>query len=270
MTVKSRRSRNTFTDCTKHLLVLSKKGGATTLSILQEKPKVMKVITVSLLMVVATLAGQLAFGSEEMNSVSAPFDIEAGVQYRTLPIPVSTASGDKIEVVEVFSYACIHCFHFDPAIEAWRQKQPDDVAFRRLPAVFNQSWSLFGQAFYTAKILGVLDKVHAPIFDAIHLRGVDLRNPALMAKLFQDTAGVDAEEFTRVFNSFGVRSRVQQADAEARMYRITGVPTLVVAGKYVVDGRMAGNNTRMLQVADYLVAQERESKKGAKDEIPAG
>ncbi len=216
------------------------------------------------LVVFSCLAGPLGRAADEETSAAEPFNIEAEVHYRTLPIPVETTGGDKIEVVEVFSYACIHCFHFDPALEAWRAKQADDVAFKRLPAIFNQSWSLFAQAYYTAEVLGVLDKVHGPIFNAIHLQGADLRNPNAMGQLFKDVAGVEEKEFTRVFNSFGVRSRVQQADAQGRMYRVTGVPTLVVAGKYVVDGRMAGNNTRMLQVVDYLVSQER-AKESAKE-----
>lgn len=211
------------------------------------------------------LMSRMALGADvtDSNTVSTspePFNIEAEVHYQVLPIPVDTLDDNKIEVVEVFSYACIHCFHFDPAIEAWRQKQAEDVAFRRLPAIFNQSWALFAQAYYTAETLGVLDQVHAPIFNAIHLQGDDLRNPNAMAKLFKDVAGVDEKEFTRVFNSFGVRSRVQQADAQGRMYRVTGVPSMIVAGKYRVDGKMAGNNTRMLQVVDYLVAKERAEK----------
>jgi len=124
-----------------------------------------------------------------------------------------------------------------------------------MPAIFDANWAKFGQAFYTAEVLGVSQAVHLPIFKAVHEQGVDLRDPQLMAALFQEVAGVDPEEFIRVYNSFSVRSRVQQADAHGRAYRVSGVPTLIVDGTFRVDGRMAGSNARMLQIVDYLVAQ---------------
>lgn len=184
-------------------------------------------------------------------------EFEEGKHYVRLPVPVQTQSEDAVEVVEVFSYACIHCKTFDPTLERWRHEQPDDVAFRRVPAIFNETWKLFAQAFYAAEALGVSDAVHTPMFLAIHEQGVDLRNPVLMAELFQSAAGVPPDEFTRVANSFGVRSRVQQAMAHGRAYGITGVPTLIVDGQYRVDGQMAGNNTQMLQVVDYLIDKQR-------------
>jgi thiol:disulfide interchange protein DsbA len=182
-----------------------------------------------------------------------------GVHYAKLPIPVETADPGEVEVVEVFSYACIHCKTFDPTLEAWTEALPEGVQFRRVPAIFDQTWALFAQAFYTAEVLGVTDAVHTPMFRAIHEQGVDLRDPNLMASLFEQAAGVDPEEFLQVFNSFGVRSRVQQAQAHGRAYGITGVPTLIVDGRYRVDGRMAGNNTNMLAVVEYLVAQRQSS-----------
>jgi thiol:disulfide interchange protein DsbA len=178
-----------------------------------------------------------------------------GVHYEKLEVPVQTENDDGVEVVEVFSYACVHCKNFDPTLEAWRETLPDNVTFRRVPAVFDQTWALFAQAFYTAEVLGVTDKVHTPMFLAIHEQGVDLRDPTLLAALFEQAADVPPAEFTQVFNSFGVRSRVQQAEARGRAYGITGVPALIVDGRYRVDGRMAGNNTNMLAVVDYLVAE---------------
>ncbi len=183
---------------------------------------------------------------------------EQGVHFKKLPVPVQTQDKEKIEVVEIFSYGCVHCYNFDPQVEQWRSRQDDDIGFRRIPAVFSQAWEPLARAFYAAQVLGVSEKVHMPIFAAIHQAGINLQTAAQMARLFSNSAGIDEAEFISVFNSFGVRSQVQQAGADSRMYRITGVPTLVVAGKYVVDGVMAGNNTRMLQVVDFLVQQERD------------
>jgi thiol:disulfide interchange protein DsbA len=187
-------------------------------------------------------------------SLARAEEFAEGVHYVKLAVPVGTRNPDRIEVVEVFSYGCIHCKTFDPTLEAWRNTLTEDVVFRRVPAIFDQNWAFFAQAFYTAEVLGISKKVHQPLFVAIHEQGMNLLDPALMAALFEQAANVPPEEFTRVFNSFGVRSRVQQAEAHGRAYGITGVPTLIVDGRYRVDGRMAGNNTKMLQIVDYLVA----------------
>jgi len=178
-----------------------------------------------------------------------------GVHYQKLDVPVETQDAAAIEVVEVFSYACVHCKTFDPSLEAWKTGLPEGVQFRRVPAIFDKTWEWFAQAYYAAEVLGVSDQVHTPMFVAIHDQGVDLRDPTLMAALFEQAADVPPAEFTQVVNSFGVRSRVQQAQAHGRAYGITGVPTLVVDGRYKVDGRMAGNNSNMLAVVELLVAQ---------------
>ncbi len=192
---------------------------------------------------------------------------EVGVNYDLLPIPVEPLDPSRIEVVEVFSYGCPHCFEFEPAIEAWRARQPDDVQFRRLPAVFRTEWVILAQAFYAAEALGVTNKVNRPIFEAIHLKGLNpAHDPTVLAGVFKDAAGVDGEEFLKVLNSFGVRSKVQQADAQGRMYRLSGVPSLIVAGKYVVYGQgLSGANFDRLAVVDYLVAKERD----ARSQVPA-
>ena len=187
-------------------------------------------------------------------------EFEEGVHYQRLPVNVETQDETKVEVVEVFSYACIHCKTFDPMLEAWRAEQTDEVDFHRVPATFNPTWALLAQAFYAADVLGVGEAVHAPMFDALHEQGIDLRDPSLMAALFHEAGNVAPEEFGQVFNSFSVRSRVQQADAHGRAYRVSGVPALIVDGIYRVDGRMAGNNARMLEVVDHLVAERRATK----------
>jgi thiol:disulfide interchange protein DsbA len=195
-----------------------------------------------------------------LSATAAAEEFEEGVHYQRLPVSVETRDAAKVEVVEIFSYACIHCKTFDPTLEAWRGRQTDAVAFHRIPAIFNQTWELFGQAFYAADVLGISEAVHTPIFRAVHDQGVDLRDPSLMAALFQEVGGIAPEEFTQVFNSFSVRSRVQQADAHGKAYRVSGVPALIVDGTFRVDGRMAGNNTRMLEVVDYLVARQQAAK----------
>ena len=182
---------------------------------------------------------------------------QEGTHYERLPIPVDTREPGKVEVVEVFSYGCIHCKNFQPVVDAWREELPEYVDFYRMPATFSQPWEVLAQLYYTAEALGVTEQVHAPIFAAIHDRGVNLTDPDLMAELFEREAGVAPADFRKVFSSFSVRSRVQQAHARGLAYRLSGTPTVIVDGTFRVDGRMAGSNSGILQVVDYLVAQRR-------------
>jgi thiol:disulfide interchange protein DsbA len=210
--------------------------------------------------VILTVIASLASLTLTATAVAAE-EYEVGVHYEALPIAVETADASRIEVVEVFSYGCVHCFSFDPTIEAWRARLPADVAFRRVPAMFRQDWVILAQAYYAAEALGVVDKVHGALFEAIHLKNLDYRNPDNIARVFKEAAGVDPAEFIRVLNSFGVRSKTQQADAQGRMYRLSGVPSLVVDGKYrVYGGKIDGSNTSMLGVVDYLTAKIRTEK----------
>lgn len=183
-------------------------------------------------------------------------EFEEGTHYERLTVPVQTADDGKVEVVEAFSYACVHCKTFDPAVEAWHHSQGEGVDFQRLPAIFNQTWAIFAQAYYAAEVLGVTEQVHTPIFKAIHEQGKDLRDPAAMAVLFETFAGVPKADFEQVYASFGVRSKMQQAQAHGRAYGLTGTPSMIVDGTFRTDGQMAGSNAMMLEVVDYLVAKQ--------------
>lgn len=185
-------------------------------------------------------------------------EFEPGVHYEELPIPVDTMAPGKIEVVEVFSYGCPACFSFETTLDAWRAQLPTDVAFRRVPAMVRQDWVIFAQLYYTAEILGVGERVHTPLFEAVHLRYLDMRDPSVAADVFRRAADVDEKAFFEVFDSFGVRSKTMQADAQGRMYRVTGVPTLIVDGRYrVYGGMLQGTNIRPLSVVDHLIDKRR-------------
>ena len=208
------------------------------------------------IMISALLLWIGAFGGP----VAQATEFEEGTHYVRLPVPVATSDPSRVEVVEVFSYACIHCKTFEPTLESWRARQGAGVDFQRLPAIFNQTWALFAQAYYTAEVLGVTAQVHQPIFKALHEQGKDLRDPGAMAVVFETFAGVPESDFRQVYESFGVRSRMQQAQAHARAYGITGTPSMVVDGRFRTDGGMAGSNAMMLAVVDYLVAKQAEEK----------
>ena len=210
------------------------------------------------LRILAGLVLALSFGQP---AAGQPF--EEGTHYERLPIPVEPQNPYGIEVVEVFSYVCVHCFNFEPVLQGWVEAQPDDVDFRRVPAVFNPTWELFAKIFFSAEALRVFDKVHYPLFESLHVHGVDLRQPPLLARFFRDVGGVDARQFLDVFSSFSVDSRVRQARAQARMYRITSVPTLIVDGTYRVEISPEVEGTKVLEVVDFLVDMAREKRSAA-------
>ena len=181
---------------------------------------------------------------------------QAGKEYIVLANPQPTSSGDKIEVVELFWYGCPHCYHLEPLISDWLESKPDDVEFVRLPAVLGPSWELYARAFYTAELLGVQDKIHPALFAAIHKDKKKLRNEADLQALFVKQ-GVSAEDFKNTFNSFAVNVKTNNARQMTKRYAITGVPTLIINGKYSTSASQAGGNDKAIKVMDYLVARER-------------
>ncbi|XOV86244.1 MAG: thiol:disulfide interchange protein DsbA/DsbL [Pseudomonadota bacterium] len=196
--------------------------------------------------------GLLLFASG--NAAAEAF--EEGTHYVELQIPVKTRTPNKIEVAEYFSYGCPHCFEFEPMINQWKSSLPEDVVFKRTPAVWNRDYQVYAQTYYTSEALNVLDTMHTPVFRAIHMERRRLNDPELMAKFFGEY-GVDPVDFAKTYASFGVRASVQQAEALGRAYRARGVPTLVVNGKYRVESAMAGSNANMLRVVDFLIGKER-------------
>jgi protein dithiol oxidoreductase (disulfide-forming) len=195
-----------------------------------------------------------------------------GEQYTRLASPQPTSAPGKIEVVEMFSYACPHCFHMEPELEEWLKDKPDDVVFTRLPVVFRPDWELLAKAYFTAEILGVLDKTHEALFEAIHEKNQRFGDEAAMQAFFA-SQGVSAEDFKKTFDSFAVAVKVNNAKLMTRRYAITGVPTLIVNGKFSTSASLIGVNEkglsvkelneRALKVVDYLVEQEREAGKAS-------
>lgn len=209
--------------------------------------------------VIAAGVAGLSFGAALRSGFAAPpsnGQYRAGEHYYVLTNPVATDDPDHIEVVEVFSYLCIHCYHFDPAVTKWSRELPEDVLFKRSPAVFSAQWKVMAQGFYTAQALGIGERVHKPIFEAIHVRRENLASRTALAKFFAGY-GISNEDFDKVWDSFGVRAAVQQAEARGRAWGVTGVPQMIVDGKFRLDGRLVGGNTNMLPAADYLIEQER-------------
>lgn len=190
--------------------------------------------------------------------IAETIEYEEGTHYVELQVPLKTSNENKIEVSEYFSYGCPHCYQFDAAITAWHQSLPADVEFKRTPAIWNKDYQVYAQTYYAAEALKVIEKLHTPLFQAIHEQRKRLNDPKLMAMFFAEY-GVDPVDFAKVYNSFGVRASVQQAEAKGRAYRSGGVPAIIINGKYRIESKMAGSNSNMLRIASYLIAKERDS-----------
>lgn len=201
---------------------------------------------------IALLASLAACADQSAN----PPKYVAGQHYVVLDRPVRTADSSKIEVAEVFSYHCGACFSFEPALQAWKKQQADDVVVVQTHAMWNNQMKMMAQAFYTAQALKIADKAHMAIFNAIHLEQKQFNNPDQWAT-FLANFGSDKETILKTFNSFGVTSQVSQADARARGYGVTSTPEIVVNGKYRISSRLTGGHAEMLRVADFLVEKER-------------
>ncbi|BCG21903.1 thiol:disulfide interchange protein DsbA [Pseudomonas sp. No.21] len=186
-------------------------------------------------------------------------DIQAGKQYVELSSPVPVSKPGKIEVVELFWYGCPHCYQFEPTLNAWTEKLPEDVNFVRIPAMFGGVWNVHGQLFITLESMGVEHAVHKAVFEAIHKEGKKLSTPDEMAE-FLAGQGVDKAAFIKAYNSFGVKSQMEKAKKLAMAYQISGVPTLIVNGKYRFDIGSSGGPEQATQVADFLIAKERAAK----------
>ncbi len=201
----------------------------------------------------------LAVGALLAPALPAAEAFTEGVDFRRLSTPVSAISGssEKVEVVELFWYGCPHCNRLEPAVEEWVEHKPDNVEFVRLPAVLNRSWELGARAFYIAESLGILDEIHKPLFDAIHVQKRPMRGPDDLAAFFADH-GVDRATFDKTYNSFDVDTKLRRGNKKVQGYGVHGVPAIIVNGKYETSVSMAGSHERLFEVVDYLVEKEAE------------
>lgn len=180
--------------------------------------------------------------------------------YETLTPAQPVQNPDKIEVIEFFWYGCPHCYHLEPAMNAWLKTKPANVEFIRQPAVFSELWGKHAKAFFVAEALGVQEKVHADLFNVIQQDAKkNLTTEADLAKFFV-AHGVKEEDFHNAYNSFMVDAKMRQAETMGARYGITGVPALIVNGKYRVTGQTAKSQENMLTVTNQLIQQESQGK----------
>ena len=189
-----------------------------------------------------------------MLSPAAKADIDEGIEYKLVIPPVRTSDKEKIEVVELFWYGCPHCYSFEPKLNKWKKTMPANVTFKRIPAIFpnRTTWEAHARAYYTAELLGVVDKVHQPLFDAIHKHRQKIVTEQALANFFAQH-GVDEKTFKDTYNSFGVTMKVNISRDLTRRYQIDGVPTMIVDGKYRTHASLTNGQAGMLKVVDHLI-----------------
>ena len=179
-----------------------------------------------------------------------------GKDYVKLGQPLAVAPG-KIEVVEFFWYGCPHCNAFEPSLEGWVKKLPGDVAFRRVPVAFrDEPYVAHQRIFYALDEMKLVEQMHRKVFFAVHNDHQRLDKPAEIAA-FMAKNGVDGNQFLSHYNGFSMQAKLAQASQLAKAYRIDGVPTLGVHGRYFTSPSLAGSHERALAVADWLVQQSR-------------
>lgn len=169
----------------------------------------------------------------------------------------SAVPTDKVEVVELFSYLCTHCNTFEPYINSWAKRVPDYVDFRRIPVVFGRdSWEMYARAFVTADFMGLPEEAHMAMMDQLWKEKKILRSLDEIAD-FYTQFGADKGKFLSTAQSFAVDGRLRKEQQLVRDYQITGTPSLVVNGKYRINGNAAVPSFEaMLDVVDFLVEKE--------------
>ena len=192
-------------------------------------------------------------------ALAAPLGLRAqalrpGVDYVVLKPELPVDTQGKIEVIEFFWYGCPHCYGLEPLLETWLPKLPADAQFRRIPAVFSERWAKDAAIFYALEVSGQLQRLHRPLFDAIHRDALKTDNGAALGQWLTKN-GVDTKKFDEVGRSFGVQSKVRRAAQLSAAYRIDGTPAMAVHGRYTVS---AGDT--MLDTVNQLIASVRKNK----------
>ncbi|MGH8743125.1 MAG: thiol:disulfide interchange protein DsbA/DsbL [Burkholderiales bacterium] len=210
----------------------------------------MKLFKYLLLSCLLGLAGMTSGASAELR-------LDRDYRLVTPAQPVET--GDKIEVIEFFYYGCPHCFEIEPYLKRWKASMPKDVAYRLVPALFRDSWVPLTKTFYALEALGELARLHDAVFEAIHVKNINLNNEQILFD-WVEKQGVDRKKFADAYASFAVRNRVVNARNLTVAYGVDGTPSLVVDGKYITGPGLTGSHESAIKVLNELIAKAREER----------
>ena len=190
--------------------------------------------------------------AEQSTPTTSIAQVNEQINYTVLENPIAVSTDDKIEVTELFWYGCSHCFALEPFIKSWLDEKPDNAEFVKVPAIFSSSWSFHGQAYYTMQALGVLDEANDAFFHQIHVLRKPINDLNTLA-LFLASYDKSEEEVTAAFNSFVVDNKLRNATNLTRQSSATGVPAILVDGKYLTSVSQAGGQAELFEVIDQLI-----------------
>jgi len=172
--------------------------------------------------------------------------------YKPVATQFNVSSGDKIEVAELFWFGCGHCFALEPTVKKWNANKPDNVEFVKIPAIFSKRWEFHGKAFYTMKALDVPEEAYDAFFHSIHIKRKQINNLGALTEFLAKFDKTE-DQINSAFNSFEVDSKVRAAIKISRQSGATGVPTIVVDGKYQTSQGMTGGVDGLFKTVDLLV-----------------
>lgn len=178
--------------------------------------------------------------------------------YELINPPQNTSTPDKVEVIEYFWLGCPHCYAFEPTISAWESSKPEHVAFVREAPPLNPSWEQHSRSFYAAQLLGHEHEFVEAMFTAIHESGQRMRRPEDIAELAA-ALGMDKDKFLKTMDSFGVQTKLNRSMQLAKGAGLTGVPSVVINGKYRTGASLAGGNEGVIRVINETVAMEKQA-----------
>ena len=210
---------------------------------IQAVPKIARALVV--------LVAALAFAGG-----GAAAELVEGKTYHRIPNPQPTETGRKIEVIEFFSYGCPHCAELEPYLDTWLAKAPQDVAFRRVPVMFQQRWIPLAKIYYTLDALGVESKLSPDVFKAIHGSNIALWDTAKFYD-WAATKGIDRKKVEEVFTSFAIDGKMKRAMQLAQQYNVQSVPLVVIDGKFITSSSDVGTHAQLPPAIDELVAKAR-------------
>jgi len=208
-------------------------------------------------LLIALLSALLLLGPLGLptGSALAAASFDEGIEYKRVAEPQRLEPGDDVEVLELFWYGCPHCYQLEPAIERWLETKPEGVSFRRLPAAASSRWIPHAKAYFAAEQLGELEKLHEPLFKALHEQRRKIFNDQELIA-FAAEQGIDEAAFRQAYQSFPVDMKVRQSADLVRRYQLSGVPAIVVNGTYSSGVTEAGGRDQLFELVNFLVAKE--------------
>lgn len=219
----------------------------------------------ALLAAVASTVAAATPAASAATPTTPPTPWQEGVNYtRLVPAQPTSAAAGQVEVLEFFWYGCPHCYAIDPLVESWKKSKPAYISFSRVPVMWSEGHRSTARLYYTLESMGKLDQLHSEVFKEIHVNGDflvtsdpnDTAGAERLQTAFVKKFGITEDAFHKAYRSFAVETALQRADQLVQRYRVEGVPTFVVNGKYLADVRSAGSPEKLISLISDLAAQE--------------